>query len=170
MPFRFVVAPFGPKTPKWTGATTSLGFLGLSYQSISGFFGRLRPENPKTNWEDEPGLPRLVMPVCFGVFYSLSGQKIPKRIGMTSLGFPGLSCRSVSGILRPFRPENPETCWDDKPGLPKLVIPLHFVVFLHFRPENHKTVWNDKPGLTRLVIAVRFGICLSLYGQSRSQD
>jgi len=68
-------------------------FPGLSSQSVWVFFGCFRPENPETDWDDKPGLPRLVIPVRFGPFrdfVALFGQKTPKRIGMTSLGFPGL--------------------------------------------------------------------------------
>ena len=69
---------------------------------------------------------------------------------MTSLGFPGLSSQSVLGFFGPFRPENPETDWDDKLGLPRVIIRF-------FRPENPKTDWDDKPGLPRVVIPIRFG-------------
>ena len=148
---------------------TNLGFPGLSSQSVSGFFGPFRPENPETDWDDKPGLPRVVIPVRFWVFgpflpenpetdwddqpglprlvipvhsrflLALFGQKTPKRIGMTSLGFPGLSSQSVSGLFGPFRPENPKTDWDDKPGLPRVVIPVRFEVFWPFsarKPRN----------------------------------
>ena len=70
---------------------------------------------------------------------------------------PGLSSQSVSGFLGRFRPENRETDWDDKPGLPRLVIPFRFRFCGPFRPENPATDWDDKPGLPRLVIPVRFG-------------
>ena len=67
----------------------------------------------------------------FRVFLAFFGQKTPKQTGMTSLGFPGLSSQSVSGFFGPFRPENPETDWDDKPGLPRRVIPVRFRFFLY---------------------------------------
>ena len=89
---------------------------------------------------------------------ALFGQKTPKRTGMTGLGFPGLSSQSVSGFFGPFRPANPETDWDDKPGLFRLVIPVRFRVFGPVWPENPETDWDDKPGLPRLVIPVRFGV------------
>ena len=133
------MAVFGQKTPKWIGMMTSLGFSGLSSQFISGFFGPFRPEkpetdpfrpeNPETDWDDKPGLPRVVIQVRFGCFLALFGQKSPKWIGMTSLDFPGLSSQSISGYFCSFRPEKPETDWDDKPGLPKVVIPVCFGVF-----------------------------------------
>ena len=132
---------------------TSLGFPGLSSQSVSGFFGPVRPENTKTDWDDKPGLPRFVIPVRFEVIWQFSarknpkrkvfvaffGQKTPKRIGMTSLGFPGLSSQSVLGFLSPFRPEHPEMDWDDKPGLPRVVISVRFKVCWPFsarKPRN----------------------------------
>ena len=34
------------------------------------------------------------------------------------------------GFLGLFRPENPETDWDDKPGKPRLVIPVRFGTFI----------------------------------------
>ena len=93
---------------------------------------------------------------------------------MTSLRFPGLSSQSVSGFLGTFWPENPETDWDDKLGLLRLVMPVRFGFFwsclarkkrtgmtsLSFpglssqsvsgfcgpvRPENPQTDWDDKP-------------------------
>ena len=78
-------------------------------------------------------------PSPFQGFLALFGQKSPKRTGMTSLGFPGLSSQSVSGFFGPFRPENSETDWDDKPGLPRVVIPVRFKVFWPFsarKPRN----------------------------------
>ena len=62
-------------------------------------------------------------------------------------------------FVGPFWPENPKTDWDDKPGLPRVVIPVRFWVFGPFRPENPETDWDDKPGLPRVVIPVRFGFC-----------
>ena len=59
-----------------------------------GVIGRFPPENPKTDWDDKPRLPRVVTP--------------------------------VSGFFGTFRPENPETDWDDKLGLPRVVIPVCF--------------------------------------------
>ena len=61
---------------------------------------------------------------------------------MTRLGSPGVSSRSVSCFFGPFRPENPETDWDDKPGLPRRVIPVRFRFFDQNRkkspgPEKH---------------------------------
>ncbi len=52
-PFQGFLALFGQKAPKRIGIT-SLGFLGLSFQSISGFCGLFRPENFKTDWDDSP--------------------------------------------------------------------------------------------------------------------
>ena len=43
-------------------------------------------KQPDTDWDDTPGLPRLVIPVRFRVFPPLFGQKTSKRIGMTRLG------------------------------------------------------------------------------------
>ena len=90
---------------------TSLGLPGLSSQSISGFFGPFRPENPKnglglqawasqachlspfqdfwpfsvrkpeTDLDDKPGLPRLVIPVRFGFFWPFSARKPRKGLG-----------------------------------------------------------------------------------------
>ena len=120
------------------------------------FVGPFWPENPKTDWDDKPGLPRVVIPVRFKVFWPFSarkppnglgwasqgcypsplfgflapfGQKNPKPTGMTNLGFPGLSSQSVSGFFGTFRPENPKTDWHDKPGLPTVVIPVRFGFF-----------------------------------------
>ena len=96
-------------------------------------------KKPETDRDDTPGEPRRVIPVRFGFLLALFGQKTPKRTGMTNLGFPGLSSQSVSGFFGPFRPENLETDWDDKPGLPRLVIQVRFRVFWPFstrKPRN----------------------------------
>ena len=84
---------------------TNPGLPGLSSQSVSVFLCYFRPENPKTDWDDKPGLPRVVIPVRFKVFWPFFGQKTPKRTEMTSLGFLGLSSQSVSGFFASFRPE-----------------------------------------------------------------
>ena len=68
----------------------------MSCQSVSGLSGRKGLKKPETDWEDKPGKPRFVIPVCFGVFWP-KRAKNPKRNGMTSLGRPGLS-QSVSGF------------------------------------------------------------------------
>ena len=110
-----------------------------SSQSVSGFLGPFRPENPETDWDDKPGLPRVVIPIHFGFLLALFGPKSPKRTGMSSLGFPELSSQSISGFFGPFRPEKPETDWDDKPGRPRVVIPVRFGVFGRFsarKPQN----------------------------------
>jgi len=80
IPVRFGV--FWPKRAnknlKQTGMTT-LGSPGLSSQSVLGFSGRKGPSNPKTDWDDNPGNPRLVIPVRFGVFW-------PNRVKKTGNG------------------------------------------------------------------------------------
>ena len=89
---------------------------------------------------------------------ALLGQKTPKQIGMTSLGFQGCHPNPFRVFVALFGQKNPETDWDDKPGLPRVVIPLRFGVFGIFRPENPETDWNDKPGLPRVVAPVRFWV------------
>ena len=149
-----------------------------SSQSVSVFFGPLRPENPKTDWDDKPGLPRVVIPVCFKVFGSVWPENPETDWD------PGSVSQSVSGIFGPFRPESPKTDWDDKPGLPRVVIPGFFAPFEKtpkqtgitslgfprlssqsvsgyfgpFRPESPETDWDDKPGLFRAVIPLRFKV------------
>ena len=77
-PFGGFPGPFRPKkNPKRTGMTR-LGSPGASFQSVPGF---ARPCNPETDWDDTPGLPRLVIPVCFRVFPALFSQKTPKPSG-----------------------------------------------------------------------------------------
>ncbi len=61
---------------------------------------------------------------------------------MTNLGFPGLSSQSVLSIFGLFRPENPETDWDDKPWLPSLVIPVRFgCLFAFFEQKAFEFDW-----------------------------
>ena len=67
-PFWRFLAEKGPKNPKRTGMTT-LGSPDLSSQSVSVFSGRKGPKNLGTDLDDNPGKPRLVIPVCFGVFW-----------------------------------------------------------------------------------------------------
>ncbi len=64
--------------------------------------------------------------------------------GMTSLAEKGL--------------KKPETDWDDKPGKPRLVIPILFGVFWPKRAKKPETEWDDKPGKPRLVIPVCFAV------------
>ncbi len=122
-PFLDFVGPFWPENPEmdWDDKP---GLPRLFIPSVLGFLGHFRPENPETDSDDKPGLPRLVIPVGLGFCLALCGQKTTKRTGMTSLGFPGLSSQSISGFFDPFPPENPETDWDHKPGLPRLVLPV----------------------------------------------
>ena len=108
---------------------TSLGSPDLSSQSGSGFSGRKGPRKPETEWDDKPEKPRPVIPVRFGVFWPKRANKKPKPTGMTSLGSPGFSSQSISGFFSRKGPKKPETDWDDKPGKPRLVIPVRFWVF-----------------------------------------
>ena len=80
-PFQGFLALFGRKTPKWTGMMTSLGFPGLSSQSVSWFFGCFQLENLETSWDDQPGFPRLVIPVRFGFCLARFGQKARNGLG-----------------------------------------------------------------------------------------
>ena len=157
---------------------TSLGFQGLSSQSVSGFCGTFGPENPETDWDDKLGLPRLAI-VRFGFLWLFSARK-PKRTGMTSLGLPGLSSQSVSGFCWQFSATKPRNaslgfpgfpfriCLDmfgyKKPkltgmtslGFPGLSSQSVSGFFGPFRAENHEKDWDDKPGLPRLVVPVCF--------------
>ena len=46
---------------------TTLGSPGLSSHSVSGFSGRKGPKNLETDWDDNPGKPKLVIPIRFGL-------------------------------------------------------------------------------------------------------
>ena len=161
---------------------TTLGSPGLSSQSVSGFSGRKGPKNPEMDWDDNPGKPRLVIPMRFGVFWPKRGNKNPKRTGMTTLGSPGLSLspfrvflankgtgmttlgrpglssQSISGFSGRKEPRKPETDWDDNHGKPKLVIPVRFGVFWPTEKQQPETDWDDNLGKPRLVIPVCFGV------------
>ena len=130
IPIRFGV--FLPKrankNPKQTGMTT-LGNPVLSSQSVSGCSGRKWPKTLETDWDGNPGKPKLVIPVRFGFFLAEKGQKNPKRTWIATLGSPGLSSQSVLGFSGQEGPNNPETDRDDNPGKPRLVIPIGFGVF-----------------------------------------
>ena len=141
----------GPKTQKRTGMTT-LGSPGLSSQSISGFCAEKSRENPETDWDDKPGKPRLVMPVCFGVCWPKRANKNPKRTGVTTLGNPGLSSQSVLGFSGRKGPNSLETDWDDNSGKPRLDIPIRFGVFWPKRANKNP----KRTGMTTL--GIRFGV------------
>ena len=48
---------------------TTLGNPGLSSQSVLVFSGRKGANKPETDWDDNPGKPRLFIPVRFRVFW-----------------------------------------------------------------------------------------------------
>ena len=77
---------------------------------------------------------------------------------MATLGSPSLSSQSISGFSGRKGPKIPETDWDDNPGKPRLVIPVHFGVFWPKKAKNTETDWDDNPGKPRLVIPIRFGV------------
>ena len=86
------------------------------------------------DWDDKPGLPRVVIPVHFGVFGPFSARK-PRN----GLGWLPRVVIPISGFLGTFRPENPEMDWDDKLGLPRVVIPVRvgfFGLFAARKPRN----------------------------------
>ena len=128
IPVRVCLVLFGWKTPKRTGMT-SPGFPGLSSQSVSGFWALFGQKTPKRTGMTSLGFPGLSSQSVSDFLCLFCGQQNPKRTGMSSLGFPGLSSQSVSGFFGPSRPENPKTDWDDKPGVPRLVIPVGFGFF-----------------------------------------
>ena len=76
-PFRGFLAEKHQEIPTQTGMT-SLGNPGSSSQSISRFSGRKKPKNTRTDWDNKPGKPRLVIPVRFGVFRPKKGQQKPE--------------------------------------------------------------------------------------------
>ena len=51
--------------PKRNAMTTLGSRPGLWSQSVSGFSGRTGPKKPETDWDDNPGKPRLVIPIRF---------------------------------------------------------------------------------------------------------
>ena len=136
---------------------TSLGFPGLSTQSVSGFLVSSLPENSETDWDDKlglprvvipvrfgfcwddkPGLPRVVIPVRFGCFLALFGQKTPKQTGMTSLGFPGLSSQSVLVFWVFFGQKTPK-----RTGMTSLGFPgCHPSPFMGFWPLSARKQRN----------------------------
>ena len=78
--FRALLAENGDKNAKWIGMT-NLGNPGLSSQSVSGFSGRKGPTNLETDCDDNPGKPRLVIPVHFGVFWPKRAKKTQNGLG-----------------------------------------------------------------------------------------
>ena len=126
-----------------------------SHPSPFQVFGPFRPQNPKMDWDDKPGLPRVVIPVRFGFLLALFGLKNPKRIGMTSLGFPGLSSQSVSGLFGSFGQKTPKRTGMTSLGFPGLSSQSISGFCGYFWPEKPETDWDEKPGLPRVVIPVR---------------
>ena len=72
-----------------SGSPSSEGSaLGSSYCGTSAFVnpfrvfvGPFRPEKPETDWDDKPGLPRVVIPVRFGVIWPFSARKPQNGLG-----------------------------------------------------------------------------------------
>ena len=93
--------------------------LSLSLSHLSPLTSHSHCHSPSHSWASQ-----ACHPSRFRVSLALFGQKTSKQTGMTSLG--GLSSQSVSRFCDPFRPESPQTDWDDKPGFPRLVIPVRF--------------------------------------------
>ena len=136
---------------------TSLGFPGLSSQSISGFFGPFRPEKPEMDWDDKPGC----HPSPFGCFWHFSARKTQNSDWDDKPGLPRVVIPVRFWVFGPFRPENPETDWDDKPGLPRLVIPVRFGFLLTlFRQKTPKWIGMTSlgfPGLSSQSVSGFFG-------------
>ena len=83
---------------------------------------------------------------------------------MTSLGFLGLSSQSVTEFLFPFRPENLEMDWDDKPALPRLVIPVRFGFFGHFLARKPRNGLGWQAWASQACHASPFRVLLVLFG------
>ena len=100
-----------------------LYFLVAPCCSVSGFFGTVRPENPETDWDDNPGKPTLVIPVRHQVRNISSVHPTTIRVSSE------------------IRSENYSSAYptDDTPVLPWGVIPVRFGVFpAFFGPQNPK--------------------------------
>ena len=92
----------------------------------------------------------LVSPgLSFQTVLWFSGRKCKKTTkwsGMTSLGSPGLSSQHVSGFSGRKGRKIPETDRHDKPGKPRLVIPISFGIF--WPERDYKT--PKQTGMTSL--------------------
>ena len=66
--------PKRTKNPKWIGMTT-LGSTSLSSNPFRGFLAEKGQQKRETDWDDNPGKPRLVIPVRFGVFWTKRAKK-----------------------------------------------------------------------------------------------
>ena len=136
---------------------TRLGSPVLSSQSFLGFPSPFLSKIPETDWDDTPGLPRLVIPFRFQVFRPFFGQENPKQTGMTSLGSSGLSSQSVSGVSGRKGP----TKTRNGPGKPRLVMPVRFGAFWPKRAKKTRNglgrqAWEAQvcyPGLFRGFLA-----------------
>ncbi len=63
-------------------------------------------ELPETDWDDKPGKPRFVIPVCFGVFWP-KGGKNPKTDWGDNPGKPRLVIAVRFGFFWPTRAKKP---------------------------------------------------------------
>ena len=99
---------------------TNLGFPGLSSQSVSGFFGPFRPESPKTDWEDKPEFPWVVITVRFGFFWPCSARK--PRNGLRWQAWASQSCHPspFRGYLALFGQKTPKWTVMTSLGFPGL--------------------------------------------------
>ena len=95
---------------------TSLGFPGLSSQSVSGCFGAVRPENPETDWDHKPGrLPRVVIPFRFRIVWRFSARNPQDRLGCQAQGCHPSPFR---GFLALFAWPNPRPLARPSPKAP----------------------------------------------------
>ena len=144
-PFRGFMAEKGQKAPKRT-VITSLGSPGLSSHSFSGLSGRKGPKKPENGLGRQAWEAQACHRNPFRGFLAKKHQEIPTQTGMTSLGNPGSSSQSISRFSGRKKPKNTRTDWDNKPGKPRLVIPVRFGVF---RPkkgqQKPETDWDHKP-------------------------
>ena len=96
-----------------------------------------RAKKPQSGLLSQAWEAQACHPTPFRGFLAEKGQKTRKRPWTTSLGSPGLSSQSVSGFSGQKAPRNPDADWDDKPGKPRLVIPIHFEVFWKKKAKKH---------------------------------
>ena len=138
----------------------SLGLPGL------GFFDPCWPEKPETDWDDKPGLPRLVIPVRFGNFWSFLARKPGNGLGGQAWASQACHPSPFQGFLALFGRKTPKwTGMMTSLGFPGLSSQSVSWFFGCFQLENLEASWDDQPGFPRLVIPVRFGFCLARFGQ-----
>ena len=128
------------KAKKIGHVLTSQAFLPSRLGSPGVCFDDLWPKRakkPQNGLRSQAWEAQAFIPPLFGAFW-------PKRAKKPENGLGRQAWEAQACHRNPFRdfsgqkaPRNPDADWDDKPGKPRLVIPIHFEVFWKKKAKKH---------------------------------